>query len=213
MEPFRRLEAIAAPLPRNNIDTDALFPAPFIQRMDIDFARALFSNWRFVDGGPAEEPGFVLNQPAYRSAEILVAGENFGCGSSREHAVWALAAYGIRAVLAKSFGDIFRDNAFKNGLLPVALPAATVDGLMHDLAASPDKRLAIDLEACTIALPGGNAIPFEMDDGRRRRLLDGLDEIGATLAIDAEIARFQTHDRVATAWAWAPVGRDAPSTR
>lgn len=201
MEPFTRLEAVAAPLPRDNVDTDALFPAHFIQRMDVDYATALFANWRFVDGASSENPGFVLNQPAYRGARILVGGENFGCGSSREHAVWALAAYGVRCVVAKSFGDIFHGNCFKNGVLPVTLDDAEVTALFNDLEKANDKTIIVDLNSEEV-VSSGRVFRFRTDPGRRRQLLEGLDEIGWTLRHGGEIDRFQGNDRRLRPWVY-----------
>lgn len=195
MRPFHSLSAIAAPLPRDNVDTDAIFPGRFIQRMDIDFGRALFAAWRF-DAGEAEQPDFVLNRPPFRQAEILVAGWNFGCGSSREHAVWALAAWGIRCVVAKSFGDIFFGNCLNNGLLAVELPEPVVDGLLRWLETAAEPRLAVDLPAQTIGGAAG-VIPFDITPERKHRLLRGLDEIDLTLEWAGEIARFSaTHRRI-----------------
>jgi 3-isopropylmalate/(R)-2-methylmalate dehydratase small subunit len=205
MEKLVRLEGVAATLPFDNVDTDAIFPARFIQRMDCDYAAALFADWRFRDGRAEEEPGFVLNLPPFRDATILVGGENFGCGSSREHAVWALAAWGVRVVIARSFGDIFRDNCFKNGLLPIALPEHEHDALDAALEASNNKRLTVDLAACAIRAPGAAPIRFAIDPDRRALLMEGLDEIGATLREADAIAAFQGTDRARRPWVWAPV--------
>ncbi len=204
--PFIRLEAVAAPMARDNIDTDALFPAHFIKRMDVDYGATLFANWRFTDGIATERPDFVLNRPAYRDTRILVAGENFGCGSSREHAVWALKAFGIRCVIAKSFGDIFHGNCFKNGLLPVALPTEEVDRLLTDLETAAEKSLIVDLETEKIIVPGDREIPFATDQGRRRQLLEGLDDIGMTLLHAAGIGRFQDSDKKQRPWVYQPGG-------
>ena len=194
MRPFHSLSAIAAPLPRDNVDTDAIFPGRFIQRMDIDFGRSLFAAWRF-DADEAEQPDFVLNRPPFRQAEILVAGWNFGCGSSREHAVWALAAWGIRCVIAKSFGDIFFGNCVNNGLLAVALPEPAVEDLMRWLATAAEPRLQVDLPAQTVGGPAG-PICFDITPERKHRLLQGLDEIDLTLERAGDIARFSaTHGR------------------
>lgn len=198
MRPFRTLSALAAPLPRDNVDTDALFPGHFIQRMDVDFAQALFAGWRF-DGEGRERSDFVLNRAPFRGAEILVAGWNFGCGSSREHAVWALAAWGVRCVIAKSFGDIFFGNCVNNGLLAVQLSETAVDGLLAALETAAEPRVTVDLQAQTVGGPTGR-LAFEITPERKRRLLEGLDEIDLTLERDAEIAAFTATQRRIRPW-------------
>lgn len=204
MEPFTRLTAVAAPLMRPNIDTDALFPAPFIQSMQIDFAAALFANWR-------ADADFVLNRDEYAGAQVLLSGPNFGCGSSREHAVWALAARGFRAVIAPSYGDIFRDNAIRNGLLPVELPEEVIAAIAADLETANDKRLTVDLEAQTVTDGRGRSHAFTIDAAEREALLTGRDGIDMTLMQAEAIDRFQQADRTARPWAWAPMA--APVTQ
>ncbi len=196
MEPFRRLEAIAAPLPVDNIDTDTIFPGRFAQKMEVDYAAAFFADWR-------SDPGFVLNRAEYRNARILVAGANFGCGSSREHAVWALAAYGIRAVIARSFGDIFRDNCVNNGVLAVALGAEAVAALAAAAERAGGRPFVVDLETQTIVPPGGMPVSFEIDAEDRRALLEGRDAIARTLEHADEIDRFQALDRTSRPWIYA----------
>ncbi len=187
-----------------NIDTDAIIPVEQMKTLDADFGRCLFFNQRYrLDG--SDNPDFALNRPPYRKAKILVAGENFGCGSSREHAVWALVSFGIRCVIAPSFGDIFYNNSFKNGLLPVQLPANVVEALAVRIAAdaNPDSLpVIVDLEACTVRGPGtgGPAIAFDIDPERREALLEGLDEIGVTLKHEAQIAAFQARDAAQRPW-------------
>jgi 3-isopropylmalate/(R)-2-methylmalate dehydratase small subunit len=189
MEPFTTLTGIAAPLPLANVDTDKIIPARFLKTIKRSgLGVHLFSNLRYNDDG-SEKPDFVLNQPKYRQAEILVAGENFGCGSSREHAPWALLDFGIKCVIAPSFADIFHGNCFKNGILPIALPQAICEQLMADAAMGSNARLTVDLERQLVIRPDGSEIPFEVDAFRKHCLLNGLDDIGLTLehapAIDA----------------------------
>src|SRR5215468_4707412 len=182
MEPFLRLDAAAMPIGVPNIDTDQIIPARFLWRKRRDgFGHLLFHDLRFNDGG-APKPDFVLNRDAYRDARIVVADRNFGCGSSREHAVWALYDYGIRAVVAPSFGDIFFNNSFQNGLVPVALPAERVAALRALLEQTPGSHLAIDLEAQTVSGPDGVLHGFEVDPFRKECLLAGADEVTFTLS-------------------------------
>ena len=200
MEPFIRLTAVAAPLDLPNVDTDRVIPARFLRRpRDVGYGQFCFHDLRVRPDG-TEDPGFVLNQPAYRAAQILVAAENFGCGSSREGAVWALAGRGIRAVVAPSFGDIFHENALRNGLLPVRLPGETVSDLRRTLHAVPGATVAIDLPAQTVTGPDGVANGFEIDPFRKQALVEGLDEIGLTLRHAAEIDAFEF--RHAAEWPW-----------
>ncbi len=199
MEAFERLTGVAAPLLLENVNTDAIIPVPWIVNFGQDFGKGLFGGWRYRPDG-TEDPGFVLNQPPYREARILLAGRNFGCGSSREEAVWALLAFGIRCVIAPSFGDIFFENAFKKGLLPVTLPPETVAGLARTVAAAPAPVLTVDLSACSVEAPGGRPVPFTVDESRRQALLRGLDEVDLTLARAAEIDAFQAADRARRPW-------------
>jgi 3-isopropylmalate/(R)-2-methylmalate dehydratase small subunit len=200
MDPFTRITAVAAPLDLPNIDTDRVIPARFLrQPKHPGYGRFLFHDLRFHDDG-RERPDFVLNQPAYRTARILVVAENFGCGSSREMAVWALWAYGIRAVIAPSLGDIFHQNCLKNGLLPVILPAPVVGALRRQLHAQPGATLAVDLEAQTVTAPDGTEHPFEIDPFRRQLLLTGQDELTLTLAHDAQITTFEAALAQTTPW-------------
>jgi 3-isopropylmalate/(R)-2-methylmalate dehydratase small subunit len=191
MEPITRLEAVAVPIDRPNVDTDQITPARYLQKpRSAPFGEFLFRDLRF-DADGAEKPDFVLNRPAYRAAKIVVAEENFGCGSSREHAVWALHDYGIRAVIAPSFGDIFASNAAKNGLLTVVLPGDEVKGMIEALKAEPGLEVAIDLDAQTVALPNGPVLRFEIDPYRKHLLRSGLDELGFTLSQMARIEAFE----------------------
>jgi 3-isopropylmalate/(R)-2-methylmalate dehydratase small subunit len=208
MQKFDRLTGVAAPLLLENINTDAVIPVPWIVNFGQDLGRGLFGGWRYTLDG-AEDPAFVLNRPPYREATILLAGRNFGCGSSREEAVWALLGFGIRCVIAPSFGDIFFENAFKNGLLPVVLEPEGVATLARESAAADPPLLTVDLEACTVGAPGGTSLPFTVQDSRRRALLLGLDEVDLTLARAPEIDRFQAADRARRPWIHRSAARRA----
>lgn len=189
MEKFDKLTGIAAPLPLINIDTDMIIPKQFLKTIKRSGLGAnLFDEMRFTQDGQEIE-SFVLNQPAYRKAEILVAGDNFGCGSSREHAPWALLDFGIRCVISTSFADIFYNNCFKNGILPIVLPKEAVEALMKDAEKGANARMTIDLEEQTVTSSDGESFAFEVDAFKKHCLLNGLDDIGLTLekagAIDA----------------------------
>ena len=192
MEPFVKLTGVAAPIDRVNIDTDQIIPAVYLKRIErTGYGEFLFSSWRFKEDG-SPNPDFVLNQPAYQGAKVLVAGRNFGCGSSREHAPWALSEYGIRCVIAPSFADIFYNNCFQNGLLPVALPEEEVRRLVEKLKSSPGARLTVDLEAQRIWDEDEEVVvSFDVDPFRRDCLLNGLDDIGLTLQHEAKIAAYE----------------------
>lgn len=200
MQKFTTLTGVAAPLPMINVDTDKIIPKQYLKTIErTGLGKALFDELRYNSDG-SEKPDFVLNQPAYRKAEILVAGENFGCGSSREHAPWALLDFGIRAVIAPSFADIFHSNCFKNGILPIALPAKIVAQLMDDARKGSNARLAIDLAKQTITRPDGQVVHFEIDQFRKHCLLDGLDDIGLTLKKESAIAKFEDRRKQAQPW-------------
>lgn len=201
MQPFTTLAAVAAPLDLSDIDTDRILPARFLRkpRSTPDYATFLFHDVRFTGDG-AEKPDFVLNQAPYRGAPILVVAENFGCGSSREMAVWALAANGIRAVIAPSLGDIFHENCFENGLLPVILPGATVADLRRELHERPGVAITIDLDAQTVTAPSGAAHRFDIDPFRKQMLLTGRDEIALTLGYEQAIAAFEARHAAETPW-------------
>jgi 3-isopropylmalate/(R)-2-methylmalate dehydratase small subunit len=202
MQAFTTLTAVAAPMPSANVDTDKIIPARFLKTIKRSgLGTHLFDGLRYTADG-AEKPDFVLNQPAYRSAEILIAYENFGCGSSREHAAWALLDFGIRCVIAPSFADIFHGNALKNGVLPVVMPKAVCDALMADAALGSNARITVDLERQVVIRPNGEEIPFDVDPMRRRFLLEGLDDIGQTLQSEAAISAYEA--KQATAQPWAP---------
>jgi 3-isopropylmalate/(R)-2-methylmalate dehydratase small subunit len=193
MEKFETFSGIAAPLPLINIDTDMIVPKQFLKTIKRSgLGVNLFFEMRYDDAGN-ENPDFVLNQEPYRQAEILVAGDNFGCGSSREHAPWAIKDFGIKAIIAPSYADIFYNNCFKNGILPITLPAEQVDALMKDAEQGGNARITIDLEAQTVTGAQGEVYPFEIDSFKKHCLLEGLDDIGLTLerasAIDSYEAR------------------------
>ena len=205
MQPFTKLRGIAAPLAMANVDTDMIIPKQFlttIQRTGLG-AGLFFELRTDADGRPTG--AFVLDNPPYDKAEILVAGENFGCGSSREHAPWALLDFGIRCVIAPSFADIFYNNCFKNGILPIKLPADQVALLLEDAKDPENPELTIDLMAQTIRRPNGPVVKFELDPFRKRCLLDGLDDIGLTLEHGKAIEGFETQDRHARPWLHAAV--------
>jgi 3-isopropylmalate/(R)-2-methylmalate dehydratase small subunit len=192
MQPFTRVTAVAAPIDLPNIDTDRVIPARFLRKAQgaPGYDRFLFHDVRF-DATGAERPEFVLNQPAYRDARILVTAENFGCGSSREAAVWALAANGFRAVIAPALGDIFHQNCFKNGLLPVLLPADAAATLRRQLHERPGSTITVDLDTETVTGPDGATYPFTIDPFRKRCLREGLDEIGPTQSYSEQIGAFE----------------------
>ena len=212
MEPFTTLDAVVVPLDRANVDTDAIIPKQFMKSiLRTGFGDNLFDEWRYLDRGePGQDasrrpknPDFALNQPAFAGAQILLARENFGCGSSREHAPWALHGFGIRALVAPSFADIFFNNCFKNGMLPVVLDAATVDRLFALVAARPGVRFAIDLNAQTLTPEDEAPITFDIDAQRKHRLLNGLDAIGLTLAKADAIRAFEARRRALEPWLFA----------
>jgi 3-isopropylmalate/(R)-2-methylmalate dehydratase small subunit len=199
MQKFTRLSAPAAPLPVANIDTDQIIPKQFLSTVErAGLGKGLFYDMRFAPDG-SEKADFVLNRAAYQGAGVLITGANFGCGSSREHAPWALMDFGISCVIAPGFADIFFNNCFKNGLLPIALPEAEVERLMAQ-ATGANARFDIDLEAQTITAPDGSTISFEIDPGRKQALLLGLDEIGESLIHEAAIAAHEDRRRLVTPW-------------
>ncbi len=200
MQKFTTLRGVAAPLPMINVDTDMIIPKQFLKTIKrTGLGKNLFDELRYNPDG-SEKPDFVLNRPAYRKAQILVAGENFGCGSSREHAPWALLDFGIRCVIAPSFADIFYNNCFKNGILPIALPKAEMAKLVDDAERGSNAIVAIDLEKQEITGPDGGKIRFEIDPFRKRCLLEGLDDIALTLQKAAAIDGFETKARLE--WPW-----------
>jgi 3-isopropylmalate/(R)-2-methylmalate dehydratase small subunit len=203
MDKFTSLTGVAAPLPMINVDTDKIIPKQHLKTIKRSgLGKALFDEMRYRQDG-SENPDFVLNKPAYRQAKILVAGENFGCGSSREHAPWALLDFGIRCVIASSFADIFYNNCFKNGILPIALPQEDVDKLMDDAVRGANAIISIDLEKQEIRGPDGGCIKFEIDPFRKRCLLQGLDDVGLTLEKAPAIDAFEEKNRLNQPWLWS----------
>ncbi|MBW7852140.1 MAG: 3-isopropylmalate dehydratase small subunit [Rhodospirillales bacterium] len=200
MDKFTKLTGVAAPLPIINVDTDMIIPKQFLKTIKrTGLGRNLFDEMRYTPDG-REVPDFVLNQPAYRKAVILVAGANFGCGSSREHAPWALLDFGIRCIIAPSFADIFYNNCFKNGILPIRLPQEQVDKLMDDARRGANAIVTVDLEKQEITGPDGGCIRFEVDPFRKHCLLNGLDDIGLTLQKADRIEAFETRMRQSQPW-------------
>jgi 3-isopropylmalate/(R)-2-methylmalate dehydratase small subunit len=206
MQKFTVHKGLVAPMDRENVDTDAIIPKQFLKSIrKTGFGPNLFDSWRYLDPGePGQDPktrkpnpDFVLNQPRYQGASILIARKNFGCGSSREHAPWALDQYGFRAIVAPSYADIFFNNCFKNGLLPIVLSEARVDRLFTEVAAFPGYQLTVDLERQVIVLPQGDEMPFEVQPFRRFCLLNGFDDIGLTLRQSDKIKAFEA-ERLAT---------------
>ncbi|MBE7369762.1 3-isopropylmalate dehydratase small subunit [Ramlibacter pallidus] len=209
MESFQIHKGVVAPIDRENVDTDAIIPKQFLKRITkTGFGPNLFDEWRYLDPGqpdsdPASRkpnPDFVLNQPRYRNASVLLARRNFGCGSSREHAPWAIQQYGFRALIAPSYADIFFNNCFKNGLLPIVLPESTVAKLFDEVYAFPGYELTIDLERQVVVKPQGEEIPFEVQAFRKYCLLNGLDDIGLTLRQSDKIKAFEARRLATKPW-------------
>ena len=209
MEKFTQLDGLVAPMDRANVDTDMIIPKQFLKSIKRSgFGPNLFDELRYLDEGKPDQdcsqrpknPDFVLNQPRYEGASVLLARQNFGCGSSREHAPWALLDYGFRCVIAPSFADIFYNNCFKNGILPIVLDEATVDSLFKEVAGDEGYRLTVDLEAKEIRTPSGRAIAFDVDDFRRHCLINGLDDIGLTLEKSDAIKAFEAKHKAAQPW-------------
>ncbi len=200
MDKFDTLTSVAAPLPMQNVDTDKVIPARFLKTIKRSgLGVHLFDPMRYKPDG-SENPDFVLNQDPFRKAQILIAHENFGCGSSREHAPWALLDFGIRCIIAPDFADIFYNNSFKNGILPVRLPRAVCDQLMDDARQGDNARITIDLERQVVVRPNGDEIPFEIDPFRKHSLLNGLDDIGQTLQHVGAIDGYEAKQRQAQSW-------------
>jgi 3-isopropylmalate/(R)-2-methylmalate dehydratase small subunit len=201
MDKFTTLTGVAAPMPLVNIDTDMIIPKQFLKTIQRSgLGKNLFDEMRYTQDG-AEIPDFVLNQPAYRRAQILVAGDNFGCGSSREHAPWALLDFGIRCVISTSFADIFFNNCFKNGILPVVLPQAAVDHLMDDARKGENARITIDLASQTVTAADGTEFRFDVDPFKKHCLMNGLDDIGLTMEKAAAIDAFESKAAALRPWA------------
>ena len=212
MDKFVRLEGLVAPLDRANVDTDAIIPKQFLKSIKRSgFGPNLFDELRYMDiGEPGKDcaqrprnPNFVLNQPRYQNARMLLARKNFGCGSSREHAPWALLDFGFKAIIAESYADIFFNNCFKNGVLPIVLPVAEIDALFAQVEATPGYKLTIDLPRQVVIRPDGKAIPFEVDAFRKECLINGWDDIGLTLRHADKIRAFEDKRRVDQPWLFA----------
>ena len=212
MEKFIRLEGLVAPLDRNNVDTDAIIPKQFLKSIKRSgFGPNAFDEWRYMDvGQPGQDnserpknPNFVLNQARYQGAEVLLTRANFGCGSSREHAPWALLDFGFKAIIAESFADIFFNNCFKNGILPIVLPAAEIEALFQQVEATPGYKLVVDLAAQAVVRPDGHGIPFAIDAFRKECLLNGWDDIGLTLRHAEKIREFEEKRRINQPWLFA----------
>ena len=201
MEPFQTLDAVAAPIDRANIDTDAIIPKQFLKTIKrTGLGISLFYDWRYLADGKTPNPDFVLNQERYKNARILVARQNFGSGSSREHAPWALLDYGIRSILAPSFADIFYNNCFKNGILPVRLPEDQIDRLFREIPKQSGYRITVDLPSQTVTLPDQTRWSFDIDPFRKKCLLEGLDDIGLTLALKDRISEYENRRKVEAPW-------------
>ena len=209
MEPLNKIEGIVAPIDRSNVDTDAIIPKQFLKSIKRSgFGPNLFDEWRYLDiGEPGKDnsgrpvnPDFVLNRERYQDAKVLLARENFGCGSSREHAPWALQDFGFRVIIAPSFADIFYNNCFKNGLLPIVLDAGKVDQLFKEVESNSGYRLSIDLEAQNIITPGGEVIEFDIDAFRKHCLINGLDDIGLTLQHADDIRAYEASRKEQSPW-------------
>src|SRR5580658_21614 len=200
MRKFTTLTGVAAPLPMINIDTDKIIPKQYLKTIERSgLGRGLFDELRYRADG-SELPEFILNQPAYRQAKILIAGDNFGCGSSREHAPWALLDFGISCIIAEDFADIFYNNCFKNGVLPIRLDAATIETLMADAQNGANAVFAVDLEQQTISRPDGHTVSFEIDPFRKHCLLNGLDDIGLTLEKSPSIQSYEERQKYGRPW-------------
>ncbi|MBI4740323.1 MAG: 3-isopropylmalate dehydratase small subunit [Betaproteobacteria bacterium] len=212
MDKFVRFDGLVAPLDRANIDTDAIIPKQFLKSIKRSgFGPNLFDEWRYMDvGQPGQDnalrqrnPNFVLNLPRYEGAQILLTRKNFGCGSSREHAPWALLDFGLRVVIAESFADIFHNNCFKNGILPIVLPASELDALFAQVEATPGYKLTVDLERQLVVRPDGKGLPFAVDTFRKECLLNGWDDIGLTLRHADLIRTFEEKRRIEQPWLFA----------
>ncbi len=212
MRAFTQLDGLVAPLDRANVDTDAIIPKQFLKSIKRSgFGPNAFDEWRYLDHGePGQDaskrvpnPDFVLNQPRYQGASVLLTRDNFGCGSSREHAPWALEDYGFRALVGTTFADIFYNNCFKNGLLPIKLPAAEVDEMFAQVQATPGYKLRIDLDAQTVTRPDGKVLSFDVDPFRKYCLLNGFDDIGLTLRHADKIREFEAKRRIDRPWLFA----------
>jgi len=207
MQPFKIHKGLVCPIDRANIDTDAIIPKQFLKKVDrIGFGKHLFHEWRYLDyEGTKENPDFVLNQKRFRNSTVLLARDNFGCGSSREHAPWALADYGFKVIIAPSFADIFYNNCFKNGILPAILSSKDVDVLFQEVLKETGAQIAVDLPNQTVQSPSGQKLSFKIDAFNKDCLIKGLDSIGWTLQYEKEITSFETKQKKENLWLYSPI--------
>jgi len=204
MEQYKKHESVAALMNRNNVDTDQIIPKQFLKKVERSgFGVHLFHDWRYNDDGVSPNPDFELNKPAFKGAKVLVAGDNFGCGSSREHAPWAIADYGFNTIISTSYADIFYNNCFKNGILAIVVEPAQLDALMEEINANEGVSFSVDLENQTVTTPGGNGFTFEIDPFRKDNMLNGLDDIGLTLKHVDKISAFEEGHKQRLPWLWA----------
>jgi len=202
MEAYKNHQSIAALMNRNNVDTDQIVPKQFLKKVErTGFGAHLFHDWRFNPDG-SENITFELNKPSFKGATILVTGDNFGCGSSREHAPWAIADYGFNTIISTSFADIFYNNCFKNSILPLVVDSAKLDALMDEIAANEGVSFSVDLENQTVTTPAGNDFSFEVEPFRKHNMLNGLDDIGLTLAHEDKISTFESTQKQNMPWLW-----------
>ncbi len=202
MEPYKKHESIAALMNRNNVDTDQIIPKQFLKKVERSgFGVHLFHDWRFNDDG-SDNADFELNKPVFKGAKVLVVGDNFGCGSSREHAPWAIADYGFNTIFSTSYADIFYNNCFKNGILPIKVNPQQLAGLMAEISANEGVRFVVDLESQQVITPGGNGFRFEIDPFRKENLLSGLDDIGLTLKQEDKISQYEIWHKKTYPWLW-----------
>ncbi len=204
MEQYKKHESVAALMNRNNVDTDQIIPKQFLKKVERSgFGVHLFHDWRYNADGVTDNPEFELNNPAFKGAKVLVAGDNFGCGSSREHAPWAIADFGFNTIISTSYADIFYNNCFKNGILAIVVEPAQLDALMEEINANEGVSFSVDLENQTVTTPGGNGFTFEIDPFRKDNMLNGLDDIGLTLKHVDKISAFEEGHKQRLPWLWA----------
>ncbi|ORU89843.1 MAG: 3-isopropylmalate dehydratase small subunit [Cycloclasticus sp. symbiont of Poecilosclerida sp. M] len=204
MEQYKKHESVAALMNRNNVDTDQIIPKQFLKKVErTGFGVHLFHDWRYNDDGVTDNPDFELNKSSFKDAKILVAGDNFGCGSSREHAPWAIADYGFNTIISTSYADIFYNNCFKNGILAIVVDESQLDALMQEINANEGVSFAVDLENQTVTTPAGNGFSFEIDPFRKENMIKGLDDIGLTLKHVDKIGEYEEQHKKRYPWLWA----------
>jgi len=202
MEPYKNHESVVALMNRNNVDTDQIIPKQFLKRVErTGFGAHLFHDWRFKPDG-SEDPAFELNKPAFKGAKVLVTGDNFGCGSSREHAPWAIADYGFNTIISTGYADIFYNNCFKNSILPLVVSGAKLDALISEIAANEGVRFSVDLDNQKVTTPAGNDFDFEVEPFRKQNMLSGMDDIGITLKHEDKITAFEDKQKQKLPWLW-----------